>query len=160
MNRVLIILIRLGLVAIVSVAMALLGVWLLAQDPTMIWTSHGYAYVAGVSVLLWIALSFLLARCNIVQTITVGLLSPAIGGMLVCPVGAHVYLLGHWYVTFPIGVTTAFLVRLAIFMTGGLRSQVRRRRGLCPKCAYPVGASPVCTECGTPIPGGPPTRRD
>jgi hypothetical protein len=27
----------------------------------------------------------------------------------------------------------------------------RVRRGLCPGCAYPIGASAVCTECGTPI---------
>jgi hypothetical protein len=24
----------------------------------------------------------------------------------------------------------------------------RARRGLCPACAYPIGTSPVCTECG------------
>ncbi len=24
----------------------------------------------------------------------------------------------------------------------------RARRGLCPRCAYPMGESPVCTECG------------
>ena len=29
-----------------------------------------------------------------------------------------------------------------------LRRSIRRRRGLCPKCAYPVGESSVCTECG------------
>ena len=29
-----------------------------------------------------------------------------------------------------------------------LRRVIRRRRGLCPKCAYPVGESAVCTECG------------
>ncbi|MBI1190291.1 MAG: hypothetical protein GC200_06375 [Tepidisphaera sp.] len=27
----------------------------------------------------------------------------------------------------------------------------RRRRGLCPVCCYPVGASSVCTECGSPV---------
>lgn len=27
----------------------------------------------------------------------------------------------------------------------------RRRRGLCPACAYPVGTSPVCTECGAAV---------
>jgi hypothetical protein len=39
------------------------------------------------------------------------------------------------------------------------RSDLRRwrrwrriRRGLCPACAYPVGTSPVCTECGTALP--------
>jgi hypothetical protein len=31
-----------------------------------------------------------------------------------------------------------------------LRRRRRIRRGLCPACAYPVGASNVCTECGTP----------
>src|SRR5262245_28275407 len=30
----------------------------------------------------------------------------------------------------------------------------RIKRGLCPACAYPVGASPICTECGGPISGG------
>ncbi len=29
-----------------------------------------------------------------------------------------------------------------------LRRFVRVRRGLCPKCAYPMGESAVCTECG------------
>lgn len=32
-----------------------------------------------------------------------------------------------------------------------VRAALRRRRGLCPACAYPVGASPVCTECGTAV---------
>jgi hypothetical protein len=30
----------------------------------------------------------------------------------------------------------------------------RRRRGLCEGCGYPSGASPVCTECGAPLPRG------
>jgi hypothetical protein len=29
---------------------------------------------------------------------------------------------------------------------------IRRRRGLCPWCAYPMGQSGVCTECGRPLP--------
>ena len=32
-----------------------------------------------------------------------------------------------------------------------LRRWRRIKRGLCPKCAYPVGTSDVCTECGHPI---------
>ncbi len=32
-----------------------------------------------------------------------------------------------------------------------LRRLIRQRRGLCPTCAYPMGESAVCTECGTPI---------
>ena len=27
----------------------------------------------------------------------------------------------------------------------------RIKRGLCPACAYPVGASDLCTECGKPV---------
>jgi hypothetical protein len=32
-----------------------------------------------------------------------------------------------------------------------LRRRRRIKRGLCPACAYPVGASDVCTECGKPV---------
>ncbi len=37
-----------------------------------------------------------------------------------------------------------------------LRRFVRVRRGLCPACAYPIGESSVCTECGNSLP----RRRD
>ncbi len=33
-----------------------------------------------------------------------------------------------------------------------LRRFLRLRRGLCPKCAYPIGDSFVCTECGCELP--------
>jgi hypothetical protein len=33
-----------------------------------------------------------------------------------------------------------------------LRRRRRIRRGLCPACAYPVGDSAVCTECGKALP--------
>jgi hypothetical protein len=33
-----------------------------------------------------------------------------------------------------------------------LQRRSRIRRGLCPACAYPVGESPICTECGAPFP--------
>ncbi len=33
-----------------------------------------------------------------------------------------------------------------------LRRFLRVRRGLCPKCAYPMGESSVCTECGCGLP--------
>jgi hypothetical protein len=35
-----------------------------------------------------------------------------------------------------------------------IRHRIRRRRGLCPWCAYPMGESPVCTECGSALPVG------
>jgi hypothetical protein len=33
-----------------------------------------------------------------------------------------------------------------------LRRRTRIKRGLCPACAYPIGDSPLCTECGKQIP--------
>jgi hypothetical protein len=39
-----------------------------------------------------------------------------------------------------------------LFATPGfVRRRLRARRGQCPACAYPVGASNVCTECGRPV---------
>jgi hypothetical protein len=32
-----------------------------------------------------------------------------------------------------------------------MRRPRRIKRGLCPTCAYPVGDSPLCTECGKPV---------
>jgi len=32
-----------------------------------------------------------------------------------------------------------------------LRRMIRRRRGLCAACAYPIGSSEVCTECGAAV---------
>jgi hypothetical protein len=37
------------------------------------------------------------------------------------------------------------------FGPGMVKRGLRRRRGLCPACAYPIGSSPVCTECGKPV---------
>ncbi len=35
---------------------------------------------------------------------------------------------------------------------GLLRRHLRRKRNRCPACGYPIGASPVCTECGATLP--------
>jgi len=40
---------------------------------------------------------------------------------------------------------------LLLFAPFALRRRLRRRRGLCPACAYQVGSSDVCTECGAPV---------
>ena len=49
-----------------------------------------------------------------------------------------------------------FLIRVGYFYA--FRHVIRVRRGLCPACAYPMGESVVCTECGTALPGrGAPT---
>ncbi len=46
----------------------------------------------------------------------------------------------------------ATLLYLLIFGPFALRRFLRLRRGLCPKCAYPMGESAVCTECGGSLP--------
>jgi hypothetical protein len=45
----------------------------------------------------------------------------------------------------------AAILWVVFFVPGKLRRTLRRRRGLCPACAYQIGASPVCTECGAAI---------
>ncbi len=48
-------------------------------------------------------------------------------------------------------INTIFYAAILWLLTPGpfaLRRFLRLRRGLCPKCAYPMGESAVCTECG------------
>ncbi len=50
---------------------------------------------------------------------------------------------------------TLFYATILWLLTCGpfaLRRFLRLRRGLCPKCAYPMGESGVCTECGRLLP--------
>jgi hypothetical protein len=52
-------------------------------------------------------------------------------------------------------VNTIFYAAILWLLIPGpfaLRRLIRRRRGLCPKCAYPMGDSEVCTECGRELP--------
>lgn len=48
----------------------------------------------------------------------------------------------------------ALLLWLLFFAPLAARRMIRRRRGLCEKCAYPIGVSPLCTECGAAAPAG------
>ena len=45
----------------------------------------------------------------------------------------------------------AFILWLLFAGPFALRRRRRIKRGLCPKCAYPVGTSDVCTECGARV---------
>jgi len=53
------------------------------------------------------------------------------------------------------GIGAAFYA-LATYLIAQFCAQVRRmmrsKRGVCPACAYPVGTSDVCTECGRATP--------
>lgn len=46
----------------------------------------------------------------------------------------------------------AFVIWVLMGGPRKLRLLVRRHRHQCPACGYPIGTSPVCTECGTPLP--------
>jgi hypothetical protein len=45
----------------------------------------------------------------------------------------------------------AAILWLLFAAPGFVRRRRRGRRGQCPACAYPVGSSTVCTECGRPV---------
>ena len=51
----------------------------------------------------------------------------------------------------PFGIGAGFyalVICLTVQLWSKARGLLRDRRGLCPACAYPVGDSAVCTECG------------
>ena len=48
----------------------------------------------------------------------------------------------------------AMLLGTLIFGAGFVRRRFRRGRGLCGRCGYPIGVSPVCTECGVAVERG------
>ena len=48
-------------------------------------------------------------------------------------------------------INTIFYAAILLLLCaapGWARRRIRARRGQCPACAYPVGVSEVCTECG------------
>lgn len=50
---------------------------------------------------------------------------------------------------------TLFYATLLWLLTLGplvMRRYLRVRRGVCPACSYPMGATDVCTECGVTLP--------
>ncbi len=51
--------------------------------------------------------------------------------------------------------TLVYAVPVAVLFLaiGAIRRLIRLRRNQCPACGYPRGTSPVCTECGEPLPG-------
>ena len=57
-----------------------------------------------------------------------------------------------WYGLLADSVFYGFLIWVVIRAIGAVWAGHRIRRGLCPRCRYPIGVSPVCTECGTPLP--------
>ncbi len=58
-----------------------------------------------------------------------------------------------WYGLLADSVFYGFLIWAVIRAIGLLRARHRICGGLCPRCRYPIGVSPVCTECGSALPG-------
>ncbi len=53
-------------------------------------------------------------------------------------------------------INTVFYAALLWLLIPGpfvMRRFMRVRRGLCPKCKYPMSESAVCSECGKALPG-------
>jgi hypothetical protein len=50
-------------------------------------------------------------------------------------------------------VNTLFYAAMCgfVIVPGLVRAAVRRHRHQCAACGYPIGTSPVCTECGRPV---------
>jgi hypothetical protein len=69
-----------------------------------------------------------------------------------CPTCERGLPLAPWWPGFA-GNTIFYAAILWLLALGllTLRRLVRRRRGLCPACAYPMGESATCTECGRPL---------
>ena len=64
----------------------------------------------------------------------------------------------HWWNFLPLkpmwpgfAVNTLFYAAL-LWLQFAMRRWNRVQRGLCPKCAYPMGESEVCSECGRELP--------
>ena len=60
-----------------------------------------------------------------------------------------------WHPRWPGFAVNTLLYTLLLWMTAAgvaaLRRRRRIKRGLCPKCAYPVGTNERCTECGATV---------
>ena len=58
--------------------------------------------------------------------------------------------------------TLFYSILLSLLFAGPfvLRWFIRLRRGLCPKCTYPISKSAVCTECGQALPRSLTTDRE
>lgn len=53
-------------------------------------------------------------------------------------------------------LNTLFYAACSWLLAAGLarfRASRRLSRGQCPKCKYPIGTTPVCSECGFAVPG-------
>jgi hypothetical protein len=81
-------------------------------------------------------------------------------GAFVLPAGVDRWSIrsGVWLPYLPIGygalINTIFyaaIVWLLVRSPIEARRRFRQWRGLCARCGYPIGGSPVCTECGAAI---------
>ena len=120
-------LVRPALTAMVAAVMAVIGYQLMFKEGAERWSLDGQSFFFVVpSVLLWLALAFVLYRQNYVTAIGWGLLSPLVGSLFVGGVAGPVVALAMWYVTFPVGILTGVLVKLCVSVGGRRRNHPLR----------------------------------
>jgi hypothetical protein len=102
--------------------------------------------VGWPSLSLWAAHSYYIENEPIAPTFI-----ETYSGILMTGSGAN----GWWIPGLPIwpgfAINTIFyaaILWMLLLGPGTIKRAIRRKRGLCPACGYPIGASPVCTECG------------
>jgi len=96
-----------------------------------------------------------IACCAVLGTLWLSFSGWLVGSGIVRPLpGKALILFAIWLI-----VTILFLAGLGMSIVQQ-RNELKRRkhawrqsRGLCRTCAYPIGQSPVCTECGAAVTG-------
>ena len=108
-------LVRLALTALVAAVMAVIGYQLTFKPASERWTLDEQSFFfVGPSVLLWLALAFVLYRQNYITAVGWGLLSPILGSLFVGGLAGPFLVLTMWYAAFPVGVLTGVLVKLCL----------------------------------------------
>ena len=96
-----------------ALTMGLLGTWLVDRAAKYHFSAFGYFYIGCVSVALWLMIGFLYRKrgFNAWTCIALGLFSPLVGSVAVS-FFAFLDVIFYCWVFFPIGLCTAFGIRL------------------------------------------------
>ena len=107
--------IRLLLTAFVAAIMAVVGYQLMFKLGPDRWRlDEQSALLVLPSVALWLMLALILHRQNYLTAFGWGLLSPLIGSLFVAWLAGPAIVLAMWYVAFPVGIVTGFLVKFCV----------------------------------------------